>query len=449
MVVTSRLPLTGLPGVTFADLSALPTDTAVDLLGKVAGHERVHAEPAASEAVATACAGLPLAVRMAGARLAARPQWKVVTLAERLSDESRRLDELRHGDLAVRSVLELAYRALPPASARAFASLGILRCPTVPEWALAALLGGPPGSATKAWEDLLEARLVSPSGPDAAGQHRFGLHDLTHLFAREKAGAELGESGVTEALARAAEVWLQFARSHLNGGRLLLDDGDSHRALAPIVHAGSGYPAVESSTAWFEAERVALVALVKSCVSAGLGGVAWRIAACCADFFSMRSYCEDWKVTTEVALATARRAGDESGIVAMLRGVGCCRIELADWEGALQALCEARDRARRSGRTGHAAIAQRDIGFVYAITDRPDQAVPALREAEVQLGRAGLHAQRAVALANLGVRPPGTGPGRSSRTDPAPGCRRRGRARRRLQPRLHEPRARDCPARRR
>lgn len=405
LIVTSRLPLTGLPGISSVDLSALPTDAAVELLGHIAGYERVNAEPAASEEVATACAGLPLAVRMAGARLAARPQWNVSTLAERLSDESRRLDELRHGDLAVRSVLELAYRALPSTSARAFASLGILRCPTIPEWALAALLGGPPELATNAWDDLVEARLVSPSGPDSAGQQRFQLHDLTRLFAREKTGAEFGEWSATEALARAADVWLQLARvarTHLQGGRLLLDDGDTIPSPAPSQQPRFDHPGVERSIGWFEAERQALVALVRSCASAGLGSMAWRLTACCADFFSMRGYCEDWKVTTEVSLAAARLAHDETGIVAMLRGIGCCRIELDDWDGALDALHEARERACRTGRTEHAAIALRDIGFVYAITDRLGQAVPTLRQAEIQLGRAGLHAQRAVALANLG-----------------------------------------------
>jgi tetratricopeptide (TPR) repeat protein/transcriptional regulator with XRE-family HTH domain len=405
VIVTSRLPLTGLPGVTVVDLSPLSTGTGVELLSHIAGHERVSAEPAAAQAIVAACGGLPVAIRMAGARLAARPAWQVRTLAERLSDESRRLDELRHGDLAIRPVLELAYQALPPTSARAFASLGVLRCQSIPEWALPALLGPPSASADNAWEDLLEARLVSPSGLDPAGRQRFHLHDLTRLFAREKAHAELGEPGVIRALARAAQAWLEHAmvaRAHLKGDRLLLDDGGSVCAGTPIPQPELGHPTAENSAAWFETERETLVTLVKGCANAGLGSLAWRLTACCADFFSMRGYNEDWKVTSEVALAAARLADDESGIIAMLRAVGCCRIELDDWEGALDALSEARDRGRRTGRTGHAAIAQRDIGFTYAITGRLDQAVSTLQDAQIQLDRAGLHAQRAIALANLG-----------------------------------------------
>jgi transcriptional regulator with XRE-family HTH domain/tetratricopeptide (TPR) repeat protein len=401
LVVTSRLPLTALPGVTLVDLAPLTRDAAIELLGRVAGSDRVRAEPAGSAAVVTACAGLPLALRLAGARLAARPQWPVMALAERLSDESFRLDELRHGDLAVRSVLELAHDALPPAAARAFALLGAMPFPTFPEWAVATLLDSGPRCGRDALEDLLEARLVQPCGPDPAGQPRFRLHDLTRLFARDKAEAELGGPAVAEALTRAATGWLDLARSArggLCGEHLLLDDGEE----VPTPTASVVPAALERPAAWFEAEREALVALVQYCAGNGLAAVAWRLAACCADFFSMRGYRDDWRVTTEAALAAARRAGDDDGVIAMLRGVGSCRIELCDWQGAHDVLVEAHERACRVGSVRHAAMAQRDLGFLYALTDRLEQAEPALRAAERGLDRDGLQVRRAVALANLG-----------------------------------------------
>ncbi|HEX5596097.1 MAG TPA: helix-turn-helix domain-containing protein, partial [Micromonosporaceae bacterium] len=134
VMVTSRLPLTGLPGVTNIDLRPLPNPAAIDLLCRVAGTERVRAEPAAATELVTVCGGLPLAVRVVAARLAARPQWTIETINERLADERRRLDELRHGDLAVRPGLQLAYRGLTPAAARAFALLGALGVATFPGW---------------------------------------------------------------------------------------------------------------------------------------------------------------------------------------------------------------------------------------------------------------------------------------------------------------------------
>ena len=98
----------------------------------VAAPERAVAEPEATDEVLTACAGLPLAIRIAGARLAARGGWTVRTLADRLADERRRLDELRAGNLAVRASFEVSFASLPGPElpggvdpARAFRLLGL------------------------------------------------------------------------------------------------------------------------------------------------------------------------------------------------------------------------------------------------------------------------------------------------------------------------------------
>ena len=75
--------------------------------------DRAEAEPEATEEVLAACAGLPLAIRIAGARLAARGQLDHRTMADRLADQRRRLDELRTGDLAVRACFEVSFSSLP------------------------------------------------------------------------------------------------------------------------------------------------------------------------------------------------------------------------------------------------------------------------------------------------------------------------------------------------
>jgi transcriptional regulator with XRE-family HTH domain len=102
VLVTSRTRLTGLAGADVIDLDVLPPEQAVELLGKISGAHRVASEPAAAQVIAALCGYLPLALRIAGAKLAAKPQWRLQRLAHRLGEQHRRLDDLTFITVAVR-----------------------------------------------------------------------------------------------------------------------------------------------------------------------------------------------------------------------------------------------------------------------------------------------------------------------------------------------------------
>ncbi len=123
VVVTSSSRLADLEGASNLSLTGLTVDEAVALLGKIAGWQRVQAEPGAAAAIAMACAGLPLALRIAGARLAADPARRVADLATAMADTSRLLGELSIGDLSVSRRLDSAWRALDPCSRKALRTL--------------------------------------------------------------------------------------------------------------------------------------------------------------------------------------------------------------------------------------------------------------------------------------------------------------------------------------
>jgi hypothetical protein len=80
-------------------LDVLPRDQALKLLGRIAGPDRIAADPETAAQVVRVCGYLPLAIRIAGARLAARPGWEVGVLAERLADATARLEDLEAGEL--------------------------------------------------------------------------------------------------------------------------------------------------------------------------------------------------------------------------------------------------------------------------------------------------------------------------------------------------------------
>jgi hypothetical protein len=102
VIVTSRSRLTGLPGARVLEIDVFEIEQAIEMLSAAIGIERVSAEPAAAEALIRLVGGLPLALRIVAARLAARERWSLAWMLERLSDERRRLDELTHGGKAAR-----------------------------------------------------------------------------------------------------------------------------------------------------------------------------------------------------------------------------------------------------------------------------------------------------------------------------------------------------------
>ncbi|MFE0650841.1 BTAD domain-containing putative transcriptional regulator [Streptomyces sp. NPDC059534] len=180
-LLASRAPLSGLEGAQHFRVERFTTDQSVSLLARIAGEQRVLAERAAAESLAELCDGIPLAVRIVGMRLAARPHWTLDRLADRLADEDRRLAELVAGDLSVRERLTSAYSDLDPVLRDAVGTLARRtdRRVTPADAAGALGCGGPQA------EDLLE-RLVDhqllepPAGPGGA----YALPPLVRLHAR-------------------------------------------------------------------------------------------------------------------------------------------------------------------------------------------------------------------------------------------------------------------------
>jgi transcriptional regulator with XRE-family HTH domain len=197
VLITSRARLAGLDGVKLIGLDVLPTGEAIQLLGRIAGPERISSQQDATAAVLRFCAGLPLAVRLAGARLAARPHWPVQRLVDLLADEHRRLDELAVGGREVRASVALSYRSLGDRERRAFRLLGLLEATDFTPWKAAALLGATVTDTGETLEQIVDAQLLQAL-PSHADHVRYRLHDLVHIFARERLedrGGEADEAG--------------------------------------------------------------------------------------------------------------------------------------------------------------------------------------------------------------------------------------------------------------
>ncbi|MGW1280263.1 AfsR/SARP family transcriptional regulator [Streptomyces tsukubensis] len=205
-LVTSRVRMVDLAGAHLVDLDVMSPEEALQLFSRIVGFERVSAERQSSLDVVAACGFLPLAIRIAASRLAARRTWTVSVLAEKLADERRRLDELQAGDLAVKATFELGYGQLEPGQAHAFRMLGLADGPDMSLAAAAAVLGLP----VQETEDLLEA-LVDTSLLESAAPGRYRYHDLVRLYARSCAERDDTSEEGEAALARLLDFYLATA----------------------------------------------------------------------------------------------------------------------------------------------------------------------------------------------------------------------------------------------
>ncbi|WP_052681795.1 AfsR/SARP family transcriptional regulator [Saccharothrix sp. ST-888] len=181
VLVTSRRRLTDLAGVHPVELAALSDGEARTFLTRATGPDRLIGDPRALAALVRACGGLPLALRICAARLAARPSWAVRELADRLTTGGRLLDELRVGSLDIRSVFGGAHDALAPATARAFRLLSLGTALSIRTETAARMLGEPVGRTEQILERLVDVCLLTP---DQAGEYRY--HDLLRAYAREQ-----------------------------------------------------------------------------------------------------------------------------------------------------------------------------------------------------------------------------------------------------------------------
>jgi DNA-binding SARP family transcriptional activator len=191
VIITSRLIMASLDSASHLQLTRLDHADATTLFVRLAGPGRVRGEPEAVQQIVRQCGGLPLALRISAARVAARPDRTLSCLADQLTDPDHRLDALEHADLAIRDSIAVSLQHLlrEPAghdASHAFFMLGLLETPIHTAAGTSALTGWPERRAEAALNHLVDARLLESAGPD-----RYWMHDLIRLHAREQAARHL------------------------------------------------------------------------------------------------------------------------------------------------------------------------------------------------------------------------------------------------------------------
>ncbi|KAB2339999.1 ATP-binding protein [Actinomadura rudentiformis] len=306
VVVTARDDLAGLVARGHArmiPLDLMPASEAVELVRTVAGHERMDAEPEATTELVRICARLPLALSVAAANLATRPQQSVADTVAALA-KGDRLSNLTLGrdlDDAVGAAFDLSYRGLRPDLVATFRLLGLVEGPTFTPEAIGALCAVTPDAALSMLNDLEASNLVQ-----AVSSGRYQLHELLREYARGRAEAEDDRLVREAALQRLATWYLTRAQQ---AGRFL----DRYRRTigqelaAPPVDVD---PAERTrQLEWFNAEYRNLIEIVRQTSQLRWDGLTIGLADAVYDYFELRRYCHENIEVHRLGLEGAERRG--------------------------------------------------------------------------------------------------------------------------------------------
>ncbi len=296
------------------------------------------------------------------------------TLAGRLRDENRLLDELHVEDRAVRTSFAVGFNALPPEDANAFALLGLWNGADITPPAVAALLAVAPHSARRSLDALSRAHLV-----EARPSDRYALHDLLHVYAAERAAQDHSVRQRADAVRRLTTWYLHTtaaAGGHLRPLPLRLDLPPVDRDGPPLTFRDR-----DAALSWLETERPNLVAATEQAGRAELFELAWKLPVSLLSFFDLRKHWTDWLHTYRIGLDATRRLGDQKGESRILNGLGIAHHDLNRNEEALGYYREALTVRRASGDRLAQTATLGNIGNVLQNLGRNDEAFATYEEA--------------------------------------------------------------------
>ncbi|UJW31188.1 tetratricopeptide repeat protein [Saccharothrix sp. AJ9571] len=388
VMATSRSKLSALEGATRLELDVLPAPEAEALFRRVAGEEHRTADAELVAAVTELCGRLPLALRIAAARLRDASRDELAGLVERLRAHRQRLAELAVDDVSVQAAFAVSYDDLAPAGRRAFALLGLHPGPDLGVHAAAALFDLTVAETEPVLERLVNSSLL------ARGEHRrYRLHDLLRDYAGQLA-ERLDPAERTAAGERLGHFYLALGRA----GEALLDPG--------LELVEPGLDQVPELPRLATAEDVRRViddehrAFLPVLTAAGTGSRAVVLAVTLGTCLLRHGHAAAAAEAFETGLSAAESRGDAEEQATLLRHLGVVSMALgrfgeavAELERGLALTTDPLTEGRLHG----------NLGIVHMRQGDDPGAERHLRRAHALLHRDGTARDQAAILGNLGL----------------------------------------------
>lgn len=378
VLITSRRRLAGLDRTRTLSLDTLPVSDAVTLFTQTVGAAWLRDQPPDLLVdLVELCGRLPLAIRIAAARLRSHATWTLTHLVERLRDQQARLDELEAGHRSVTTTLDLSYQHLSLDHQDTYRLLGMHPGPDIDTYATAALLGSTPIHAGRMLDQLFDAHLLQEP---TAGRFRF--HDLVRTHAATLDRAEPVASagvrrllnyyrhGASQAMA-AAYPYEQVRRPHV-----------------PPSHARS--PNLSEPAAalnWLDIELPNLLAAARYATEHGDTELVGHLSAILYRHLCTRDRWYDVEILHQQALDVARVAGDETVQVHAFNALGLSYVRLSKHRQAVHHYQQALQIARVGDHRANELDALVRLGDIDWLHGRHAQAAQRYEDA-LQIARA-------------------------------------------------------------
>ncbi len=400
VLVTSRSELAGLAALEAARslrLGLLPDGEARALLGARLGAARLAAEPDGAGELVRLCAGLPLALVIAAARVAARPALRLDAFAAELADARSRLDALDAGDeqASLRAVFSWSAGSLTVPAARMFGLLGVHPGPDITVPVAASLAGVPVPRARSALAELAGVSLAAEHAPG-----RFSVHDLLRSYATEQARVSGSEGENREAAGRMLDHYLHTACA---AARLINTQREAIVLAGPRPGVTPEHLAShQHALSWLEAEHDVLTAAIRVAGEAGFDACAWQLPWALSNFLDWRGYWDQWAATQRGALVAATRLDDAAAQAVTRRLLGQACTRLGDYAEARVHLTACTELCRRIGDQDGEARVHQTLSWLSGLEGGYRSAVEHTEQALALYRASGNRAGQASALNNAG-----------------------------------------------
>ena len=400
VLVTSRnrLPdLVALEGAIPLTLRLLTGDEARELLAHRLGAGRVTRQQPAADELIELCTRLPLALNLAAARAAVRPDDELDVLAAELRDAHRRLDLLSAGPggADVRAVFSWSYRTLGEPAARLFRLLGLHPGPDIAAPAAASLAALSLVQTRSALAELTAAHLLTEPS-----RGRYGLHDLLRAYVTELAEAQEAEEARREATLRVLDHYVLTAAA---ADRIV----DPTRDPITLTQVRPGVvpeqPAdLAEAWQWYETERPTVLAAVALAADRGFDDQAWQLSWALASYLHRQGHWHDQIDTQYAALEATRRLGDRANEAYTHRVLGRVYTRMARYQDAHSHLRHALTLFEQIGDQLGQAHTLRGLAWLSEREQRFAEAIEHARQALSVFQRIGHRPGQALALNTIG-----------------------------------------------